>query len=134
MNMLKWRSFIWGMRAALLGAVLLGAVLSGAAGCKEVFEPALDRDRVVLVAPADGLVTADSLPFFAWQAPDSNIHYELQIVTPRFDSVARFVVDSSLSLHQLQIALPGGSYQWRVRAYNSSSTTPFSAPRTLTIQ
>jgi hypothetical protein len=108
--------------------------LVGAVGCKEIFQTALENDHVVLVAPGNGVVSADSMQIFFWQPPDSNINYEIQIVSPRFDSVVQLVLDSNLSTNQFQVVLPVDRYQWRVRAYNATSTTEFSAPWNITIQ
>lgn len=102
--------------------------------CKEVFEKSLDKDSVLLTGPANNLVTDSSSLAFFWQPIDSGIRYELQIVSPGFDSVARLVTDSTTQANIIYFSLSPGLYQWRVRAFNSSSTTPFGIPRTLTIQ
>jgi hypothetical protein len=102
-------------------------------GCQEIFEESLDKEKVVLIAPMDSLVSTEPSQTFYWQPLDSGTKYELLIVKPRFDSIVSFVADTILQRNQFQISLMPGSYQWRVRAFNSSSTTQYSLPWSLTI-
>jgi hypothetical protein len=101
--------------------------------CKEVFEKSLDKTNVVLSAPVDNLVSDSAAQTFYWQPIDSGINYELQIVSPRFDSIVRFLADTTMLTTVFPFSLTAGQYQWRVRAFNSSSTTVFCVPRSLTI-
>jgi hypothetical protein len=64
---------------------------------------------------------------------DTSVNYELVIVTPRFDSVVSLVTDTTVSTNVLAMTLGPAQYQWKVRAFNSVSTTPFSSPWTITI-
>jgi hypothetical protein len=103
-------------------------------GCKEVFEKSLDKEQVVLSAPLNNLLSDTSLQSFFWQPVDSGVKFELQVVSPRFDSAVFLAVDSITQANQLLLVLPPAQYQWRVRAFNSSSTTLFSTPWNLTIK
>ena len=102
-------------------------------GCKEVFEKSLDDTKVLLMAPVDSLVSNDSIQIFYWQPLDSGTKYELQLVSPRFDSIVSFTADTTIQLNHFQALLAPKKYQWRVRAFNNSSTTTYTLPRTLTI-
>ncbi|HXB10121.1 MAG TPA: hypothetical protein VNW04_23520 [Puia sp.] len=103
-------------------------------GCKEVFEKSLDKSHVTLLGPANNLVSGSANQSFFWQPIDSGINYELQVVSPTFDSIGQVVADTVAARNLLPLSLEPGKYQWRVRAFNSSSSTPFSAPWTLTVQ
>jgi hypothetical protein len=118
----------WKMAALI--CLLLGIALGG---CKEVFEKSLDKVTVVLSAPGNNVVSDSTTQAFWWQPVDTSISYELQIVTPRFDSVVSLVMDTTTGTNILSLTLVPAQYQWRVRAFNSESTSPFSAPWTFTI-
>jgi hypothetical protein len=102
--------------------------------CAEVLEKPLTNDQLTVSAPVDNLVTADSLQTFHWEPLEGASSYQLQIVSPKFDSIVKFVADTSMSINFFPFALKTGQYQWRVRAKNQNTMTQFSAPRNLTIQ
>ncbi len=103
--------------------------------CDEVFEQDISKELVVLVAPSDSVVSADSVQKFAWEHIKSLADYQLQIVSPRFDSIITLYVDSITAGNLVEVALKGKkAYQWRVRAVNSSYIGKYSNPRTLIIQ
>jgi hypothetical protein len=110
---------------------LLIAITAGA--CEEAMERSLINKQVQLLAPVDNLATIDSVQTFFWEGPEGTQRYRLQIVSPRFDSITRFIVDTPLAVNRFTIKLNRGTYEWRVRANNSSTATPFSM-RKLTIQ
>lgn len=103
-------------------------------GCKEVFERPLEKDHVTLLSPVNNLVSDTSIQSFFWQPIDSGINYEVQVVTPGFDSIAVVVADTVTATHLLYLSLSPARYQWRVRAFNAGSTTPFSTVWSLTVQ
>lgn len=102
--------------------------------CKEIFEKSLDHEHIELSAPANNLVSNSLSQSFYWQPVDSGISYELQVVIPRFDSISLLVADTTIRRNFLTLSLAPAQYQWRVRAFNSSSTSPFSENWTLTIR
>jgi len=102
--------------------------------CKEVFEKSLDKAHVTLLGPVNNGVSGSGDQTFFWQPLDSGINYELQVVSPTFDSIAQVMADTVVTRNLLPLTLGPGRYQWRVRAFNSSSSTPFSGAWTLTLQ
>ena len=119
------------MKPVTKGLLLLCLVSS--IGCKEAFVKSLDKDQVVLMAPGDNVVSNESQQNFFWQPVDTSIEYEFQIVSPSFDSVASLVIDTTVSANLFPYALDSGRYQWRVRAFNTVSSTPFSTAWAITI-
>lgn len=103
-------------------------------GCKEVWQKSLDKVIVVLVAPGDHVVSADSVQSFYWQPVDTPVSYELVVVRPSFDSAIGLVTDTMLTGNSFRLQLAPGQYQWKVRAFNSVSTTAFAVPWTFTIK
>jgi hypothetical protein len=102
-------------------------------GCQEAFEKPLDQKKISLSAPANNLQSDSADQVFYWQPLDSGTNYELQIVTPGFDSIAGLLVDTITPRNILRLVLGPAQYQWRVRGFNASSSSAYTAPWTLTI-
>jgi hypothetical protein len=101
-------------------------------GCEEVFEQNLTTQSVTLITPANNEISNKSI-VFSWDQKDGSASYEIQIVNPGFDSVYSIVLDTTIKQSFYLAAIDTGTYQWRVRAFNSYSTTPFSTPRSFII-
>ncbi len=95
-------------------------------GCTDVLEQDLDGDQVVLLAPADNLVTTNVAQVFWWEASDEVTGYRIRVVSPSFDSIASLVIDDQITEGvTYETTLPAGVYQWTVVGTNSfSETTP----------
>ena len=114
--------------------LIIGGLLSILLSCNQVFEKPLENDSVELTAPVNNLVTTIQNNTFAWEELNGALNYRLQIVSPRFDSIARFVIDSTVNRTNLNLTLDTGKYEWRVKGLNNSSSSLYSVPRTFTIQ
>jgi hypothetical protein len=114
--------------------LLLGLL---AQGCAEAIEKDLSKRTVRLIAPSDGITTADSAGMtFAWDSLDGAYRYTLQVVRPSFDSVVSLVADTTVkgfffTVPQLTVR---GRYQWRVMGLNNTSSSEYSVPRNFTVQ
>jgi len=102
--------------------------------CEEVLEPALNNKQVVLLAPVDNLVSGNASQVFYWETIDGATKYQLQIVSPKFDSIVQLIADTTVPINQFPLNLSKGSYQWKVRAINNSTSSNYSAIRRLVIQ
>jgi hypothetical protein len=100
-------------------------------GCNEVFEQNLINQSVVLETPGDSLVSDNRSIVFSWNQMDASTFYVIQFASPGFDSSGSILLDTTISQNFYLGSLDSGTYQWRVRAYNSISTTSFSVPRNL---
>jgi hypothetical protein len=99
-----------------------------------ITEKALTNEKVVLSAPVDNLITTDSITTFFWEPMDAATKYQLQIVSPKFDSILKVYADTIITKNLFPFSLnKGKKFQWRVKAKNSSSETEYSQKRTLTI-
>ncbi|MCC6463374.1 MAG: hypothetical protein IT260_23085 [Saprospiraceae bacterium] len=105
--------------AILQGAFWLSAILLGNQ-CLDVVVPDISAEQVVLVAPADSLVTTGRTHTFFWETMADAESYNLRIVRPSFDSVVAVVLDTTISAHQFVFTLPFGVYEWNVVASNSA--------------
>jgi hypothetical protein len=91
------------------------------AACDEVLETVLTGKKVTLLAPVNNLNTTDTLQTFYWENLDGAVLYQLQIVSPRFDSITRLIMDTTIGRNTFSIDLDTGTYQWRVKALNFST-------------
>lgn len=109
-------------------------IISLACGaCADFIEYPLEKESVVLLAPADSLVTRDSVLTFWWDGHQDARYYRLQIVRPNFAKIQTLVTDSLVLTNQLTLTLDSGNYSWRVRPENDGSVGLFQEERSLRI-
>jgi len=96
-----------------------------ATACSEFIEPSLTNKQVNVLAPADNVRSSDYNQTFFWDPVDGALKYQLQIAAPSFDAAARIVTDTTIGKTNFTYSLQPGKYQWRVRAVNGSSQTPY---------
>lgn len=101
--------------------------------CEELTQPNLTGKQINIISPLDSFVTTSTTNTFAWDPIDGAAKYQLQIVSPKFDSVVRFVTDSAFTNNLFRYTLTPGVYQWRVKATNAGSQTKYFT-RKITIQ
>jgi hypothetical protein len=101
--------------------------------CSEFIEPSISGGQVTLNAPANGALSANYTMNFWWGEVDGALNYRLQVVTPGFDTLQALVADTLIKSNKIALTLAPGNYQWRVRAENGSTQTPYSAARRFTI-
>ena len=94
--------------------------------CTTFFEKSIANNRVILDAPGANALLNSYNVLFHWQPVPNALSYELQIVTPSFDSINSYVLDSTIKSIQFPFTLKPGRYSWRVMAMNGSSNTAFS--------
>jgi hypothetical protein len=84
----------------------------------------LSNQTVVITFPAaNGYATAGSSVAFSWNAVSAATHYRVEILNT---VTAATVVSTSVTVNNYQHTLAQGSYEFRVRAENASSFTPWS--------
>lgn len=105
--------------------VLLGLVLLST-GCKEFIEPSIEKKNTVLLAPSNGTETNVYNQTFWWEELDNALQYRLQVVMPDFNNTSKLVLDTIITTSKFSYTLEPGNYEWRVRAENGSSQTPYS--------
>lgn len=103
-------------------------------GCEEALEKTVEGKKVMLLAPTNNLVSTDTKQTFYWEPLDGAIKYQLQVVSPRFDSIVKLIADTPVIKNNLLLQLTPGVYQWRVRASSVSTVSDYSEMRKITIQ
>ncbi len=95
-------------------------------GCEEAFiEEDLSDDTTAIIAPKDGSQIEDTSINFSWEAVDQATSYRVQIARPNFENAAQIVEDTTVSSTNFSTSLTKNAYEWRVRAQNSGSETPY---------
>lgn len=93
---------------------------------RDVIEPDLSNKAVVLLSPADGYETTTLTHLFWWEEVKNAESYNLQIVSTSFSSIQSLLLDTNLTTNKFSFSLLPGMFEWRVRAFNSSSDGPYS--------
>jgi len=117
---MKFKSY-FNIKNALLSTLIICST-----SCQDIFVPDIEEESVYLLSPPDSLITYDYIITFWWEnVPDAE-KYNLQLVSPSFDSIVHIIADTNLSNTKFEnISLYPGEFEWRVSAYNSTSTTPY---------
>lgn len=93
--------------------------------CKEFIEPSLQHGKMVLLAPSRDLETSNYLTTFWWETQEDALGYRLQVISTAFTDIQKLVLDTLIKSDKFIYTLDPGKYQWRVRAENGSSQTPY---------
>ncbi len=93
--------------------------------CKDIIETDLSKKSLGSLAPADNIVSSSYHQTFRWDPIDGATSYKLQIAKPNFAAPTAYFLDSTIKTNQFTSTLTPGVYQWRVKAMNSSSYTPY---------
>jgi hypothetical protein len=114
--------------------LIIAAIYFFLNSCTQAIEKPLENETVELTAPVNGLQTNLQTNTFVWEELNGAVSYKIQIVSPRFDSITRFVTDSLIKTTKITLRLDSGEYQWRVKALNNSSSSKYSNSRSFRIQ
>jgi hypothetical protein len=95
--------------------------------CKEFIEPSLGAKKVILLAPASGTETTEYAQTFWWEEVEDALSYRLQVVSPNFEHPAKLLLDTLIKTNKFSYSTDPGAYEWRIRAENGSSQTPYSS-------
>lgn len=96
-------------------------------GYSEFIEPSLENRKMVILSPSDQAESGIYQQTFWWERQADALNYRLQIVSPKFDSTSRFILDTLIKSDKFLYTLEPGKYEWRVRAENGSSATSYIA-------
>lgn len=97
-------------------------------GCKEVFEKDISEDIPEMILPYNNSIVNENPVFFKWTELDGATMYKLQVVSPSFDSIVTYPIDSIVSSSEIYLNLDSNSYEVRLMAFNAGYETEFSQP------
>lgn len=100
--------------------------------CSDLIEEDFSDKEVKIVAPQDSTTTVHQTIVFAWEKITHAQGYNLQIATPNFERAQTLVLDTLIMAPDsvrvntsFSRKLLPGNFQWRINAFNSSSSTPY---------
>lgn len=93
--------------------------------CDDLIEKDISKKELILIAPGDNLRTSVATQTFWWEEVDGARTYNLQIVSPSFESVEIVLADTILSKNKFVINLFPGKFEWRLKAQNGSYESAF---------
>tara|TARA_R110002072_G_scaffold7503_2_gene40924 strand:+ start:722077 stop:723009 length:933 start_codon:yes stop_codon:yes gene_type:complete len=91
-----------------------------------LIETEITDKTVVLIAPAKDAEVTEGTINFNWEEVEDASEYELQVAQPNFENTQQLFLNSVDSIPSATTELRSGQYEWRVRALNSNSSTPYS--------
>lgn len=107
------------VKYAILAFLIVGLFNS----CDDIFIANLENAKVELVTPPDNFATLNQTQSFFWETLEDATEYHIRIVYPDFDNPIEVVVDETIAENSYDVSLLPGTYQWRVTASNTASTT-----------
>jgi hypothetical protein len=85
----------------------------------------IKKETLSIYSPIDNFKTPNNTITFWWEELDGAETYNLQIVSPNFNSVSSLVLDTVISTNKFNKTLIPGIYQWRLKATNTSGSTAY---------
>lgn len=116
------------MRGLYISIVVLTVL-----ACAKWVSVDISGDEIELISPLNDQADSIQNKTFVWHELKGANQYQIQVVSPQFDSALSYVVDSLISNPSYSLTLIPGSYQWRVRGVNDDFESKWST-RDLTIK
>jgi hypothetical protein len=100
--------------------VVMISCMASLSSCEDIIEKDITKKELVLIAPGDNLRTSIASQTFWWEELAGARTYNLQIVSPSFESVETVLADTVLTKNKFLINLYPGKFEWRLKAQNGS--------------
>lgn len=101
--------------------------------CNSVFEKNIEDEEVAMIIPLNNSTSNTNNVHFKWNEVEGASFYNLQIVSPSFNAISQFVLDSNITNEEYYFVLSPGTYQFQIRAENSGHKTAYTSPITFTV-
>jgi len=93
--------------------------------CQDIVEPNLAKTTISALGPSNGVSTTSNAITFWWDPLNGATNYRITAVSPSFSNVTKLVFDTVITGTKFNYSFLPGRYQWRLRAQNGSSYTPY---------
>ena len=100
--------------------LLIGMVGLAAISCARWFDKDVTLEKTVLLSPPNGFSDSLLSKTFWWEEIEGVDEYQLQVVSPTFDSTIVLSLDTIVADVIYTTTLSPGNYEWRVRPVNDS--------------
>jgi hypothetical protein len=107
-------------------------LITALGSCAKWFNTDIEDVSVILLSPPNNHSDSIAGKTFWWEEVEGAEEYQLQVVSPSFDSIVRIALDSTMDETSFITVLTSAEYQWRVRPVNQSYNGQWST-RTLTV-
>ncbi|MFC4221170.1 hypothetical protein [Flagellimonas marina] len=109
------------------------AVLVTLSSCEDILEvPDISNQSVSILAPTEGSTLTTNTVVFNWETVEGATGYNIQVATPNFENAAQLNLDTIVRvdtlgkvLTQINQNLMNGTYEWRIKAFNSDYETVY---------
>ena len=113
------------MKKIIIGILAIFTVIIINACKKDFIVEDIKNKTLVVLAPANNLVTTSNLVTFWWDELDGAEKYNLQVVKPNFSNLVSIVADTNITGTKFSLTLLPGTYQWRIKAINAGGSTVY---------
>ncbi len=98
----------------------------GIASCEKIFEEDIEKQKVIIISPADSALISGQSVTFWWEEIEGATQYELQVVSPGFNNATQLLLDTLLDINKCLFNFNNsGAYECRVRALNGAYRTAY---------
>ena len=87
----------------------------------------------MIVVPNDGQTVSQNPVHFKWESMSGATRYRLQVVSPSFDNISVYAIDSVIIGTDFSIALDSNSYELKLTAMNAGYTSNTLGPVAFTV-
>ncbi|WP_040254161.1 hypothetical protein [Psychroserpens mesophilus] len=113
-----------------LSYVFIIQLLIIAFSCDDIVEEDIENDTIQTIYPTEGMLIQGNTVQFAWQELDGADEYKVQVI----DANQLLVVDSLVTVTNINFILNPGSYQWRVKGENFAYSTQYTFPINFSVE
>lgn len=113
------------MRIKTIICKLCALLVLGLTGCEDIFEANISEKKVILLTPADSIVSHNLNIRLQWEELDGAREYRLRIASPLLQKPDFYYLDTVILKNTYNVNLPPGNYQWQVQGRNAGYTTAF---------
>lgn len=111
----NWKFVITVPIARLIGVLFL---IFGMQSCKEIIATDISETVPVLILPQVNDTMQDNPVHFKWEEVEGATKYHLEVVSPSFDNIQEYTIDSLVTGTSIFISLDSNEYELRLTAVN----------------
>ena len=93
--------------------------------CQDLLVNDISDQEIEAYSPKDSISITTTNVTFWWESLDDATQYNIQVVSPSFNSIQKLWYDSIITTNKLELALTPGIFEWRIKAINDISETIF---------